>query len=146
MGIGLVAVAVVMPVLVFCRVFLAAQQLDPLGGVDEGFPGEQILHKLLQPSPGNHQDFRRLSGLDLADVQGVVVQAGHLLGDQSRHGKGGSRAQLPGKFIHRQGGGGDLGRGSGSTPRQTGQRQRQAQNDCGFFHENTVLGMWISTF
>ena len=106
-------------------VILPAQQRNPGGGVDGFFFIDHAFEKILQSGAGDDNGFRRLGGLYLADIQGVVVEAGNRLRNQPGHGQAGTLAEPLGKFRHRQRGGGNIGVGPGCAPGQ-GQQQRGA--------------------
>jgi len=89
-------------------VFLALQKGDALGGVNGGLPGEDILHEFFQSGAGENNQVCAFSLPDLIYIQGIVVQTGDRFRDQSPYGQAGSPAEAAGKFIDRQGRGGDI--------------------------------------
>ena len=113
----------------FLRVILVvlfwAQQRNPGGGVDGFFFIDHAFEKILQSGAGDDNGFRRLGGLYLADIQGVVVEAGNRLRNQPGHGQAGTLAEPLGKLRHRQCGGGNIGFVRSAAPGQ-GQQQRGA--------------------
>ena len=52
------------------------QQGNSLRGNHRGLPGEDVLHKFLQPCTGEDDEIGALRLTDLVHVQGVVMQAG----------------------------------------------------------------------
>ena len=108
MGVLFVVVAVLLMVVVMT--FLRADQCNVCRGIHQIFAFQQISQKVFQTGPGNHNHLSSLGSTDLTDVQGIVVQAGDLLRDQTGDGDGGVCTDPAGKIIHRKGGGGNLGR------------------------------------
>ena len=112
MGILIMMMPFVFMAVLFLRVampaFLRTEQVDPKRGIYGFGIGKQILHKFLQTGAGDHDPFRGLCGLDLTNVQRIVVQAGNLFRHQPGNAQTGALTQAGGKFIYRQRGSGDL--------------------------------------
>ena len=68
-----VVLSVIMSVVVVGFPF---QQGNSLRGIHRGLPGEDVLHKFLQPCTGENDEIGALCLTDLVHVQGVVMQAG----------------------------------------------------------------------
>ena len=95
-----------------------------------GFPAlEQVVHEILQPGPGDHDQLSAFHGLHLTDIQGIVVETRHVFRDQTGHGDAGVLRDPAGIFINRQGGGGHLGGFPGGTAaEQRAENQNIYQN------------------
>ena len=94
-------------VMMLVLVFFSAQKPDPFRSVNDGSVHQQIVQKVFQTCAGDDDCLSGLSGLYLADIQRVVVQAADLLGHQAGHGDGGPGAQPGGELPDGQGGRGD---------------------------------------
>ena len=116
-----------MVVLLFLVHFVTVQKGDSLGCVDGGHVQEQIVQEVLQSGSGDDHHLGGLRGLDLTDVQGVVVQAADLLRHQPGYGERRALAQPGGKIPDGQGSGGD---GGVVRFRSAAAKQRRRQSRC----------------
>ena len=128
-----------MVVLLFLVPLPTVQQGNSLGCVDSRHVQKQIVQEVLKPCSGDDHHLGSLRGLDLTDVQGIVVQAADLLRHQPGYGERRVLAQPGSKIPDGQGGGGNGGvvRFRGAAAKQ--RRQSRCQYDFPKLHGAKIL-------
>ena len=104
-------------------------RVESIGGGDIRFAGyrpAELSDVYPEGSFAEIEQFCRFRGTDLGNIQGLVVQTGDILRNQSGDGNAGTFTQMAGEFIYGQGGGCNLCRFLGCCA--SGQGQQGGQN------------------
>ena len=93
--------ALVLTMVMLMAVSFLAVQFDTCGSINDFLRRKTVMEKILQSGTGDHDHLTAFQKFHLIDAQGVVVEAGDRLCDQTVHGQTGVRTEHGCELPHR---------------------------------------------